>query len=203
MNTPERTTFEPHDELEPPPQLIDGMTGLLDLGATPPTNIGRVYTYLQAASSTYTEHWVLQPAHAGWFTSANATTRLTFASPQPNKVPWGQVAPNFSGWSHAAITYQYTSPPAGPPAFGANTFVFDVHSTNVAGGVQGRLFRTVDGTIRDRWILYPTYLAPAGATVTELTPVAGAPAALFQQALTAGGPSSTYVDVTYTVAVLP
>ena len=183
-----------------PPQLNEGMTSLLDLGTT--TEIGRIFTYVNVATSTWTEHWVVAPGNS-WFTDASRHSRLKHANPQPAAQPWSTVRAGYIGWTHAQLTFTYTSPPApgSAPQLPVGTFVFDLRNNTVTP--KGRLFRTVGGsTIRDRWVLFSTYVKPQGNTIAELHPRVGNAQTLFVEALTAGGSGAEYVDVTYTTSVL-
>src|SRR5687767_14515114 len=87
-------------DLEAPPQLNDGLSTVIDLGPAPPTGVGRVYTYVDPATATWTEHWVVQPAD--FFSNANRRTRLEYPRPQPQPRPWHSLEPQFSGYWHAA-----------------------------------------------------------------------------------------------------
>lgn len=190
--------------MPPPPQLMDGMSTLLDLGTSPATDIGRIHTYVNPVTSTWTEHWVVQPGNT-WFTSASRDSRLRYASPQPAAQPWSTVRASYSGWTHAELVFTYQSPPApgSAPSLPVGTFVFDLRNT-AAGAAKGRLFRTVSGTtVRDRWVLFSTYVKPQGNTIAELHPRAGTAQTLFVEALTLGGAGAEYVDVSYTLSVLP
>lgn len=185
-----------------PPQLIDGMVSLVDIGVTPPVTTGSVFTYVDASTSTWTEHWVVQPA--GWFADATRHSRLKRVNPQPAAQPWTALAPTYTGWWHASVVFTYVAPPSSAPLLPVGTFVFDVrNSSSPAAPLRGRLFRTAVGTtIRDRWVLFSSYVAPQGNSITELHPKAGNAQTLMTEALTLGGSGAEYVDVTYTVAQL-
>jgi hypothetical protein len=130
--------------IAPPPQLVDGMTTVIDLGQPGPPTIGRVFTFVEPATATWTEHWVVQ-GPPSFFADPTRHTRLEYPRPQPNLPPPGALAALFQGWWHAALTFRYVAPPAVAPPLAVGTFVFDVTCSAAPTPWQGRLFRSTCG----------------------------------------------------------